>query len=82
MVRGPRCDSIPIRASRGYKLAARIDPTIAQSIQAGKFAPAMLTTGSHPASANVAKTPVAARNDPGNSRRAILTAAKIARMRT
>src|SRR5215469_14537238 len=48
--RGPRWGSSPVATSTGRKVAASRPPAIAHSNQAGKLAPAMLTTGSHPAS--------------------------------
>ena len=77
-IRGPRYGSTPIAASGGLSAAAPIAPRIAQSIQAGKLAPAMLTTGSHPESADAASAMVVANHPPENFR-PILIAAKIAR---
>lgn len=81
IVRGPRYGSILIAASGGFSAAAPMAPTIAHSIQAGKFAPAMLTTGSHPESANAVEALIAVSHVREN-RRLTFTAAKIARKRS
>src|ERR1700733_9841251 len=51
---GPRYFSRRVATKSGRITAVRIAPQIAQNSQLGKFAPAILTTGSHPASTNAA----------------------------
>jgi hypothetical protein len=50
--RGPIYGSIPLSASSGRINPVNNEPTIAHNSQAGKLAPAMFTTGSHPAAIN------------------------------
>src|ERR1700732_3713668 len=60
--KGPRCGSIRLAAKSGRNTAANTAPTIAHSSHAGKFAPAILTTGSHAASARAASASAAIGN--------------------
>src|SRR5260370_24463981 len=47
MVSGPRYDSRRASTKSGRTIAARIAPTIMHKSQLGKFAPAIVTIGSH-----------------------------------